>query len=152
MAVQTFSSKNCQDKIAKMIRFLREPASRPELMEYMHLSRPTMASYIAHMRKHNLIHICDWSRESVGGQKPYLRPIYKAGGRKDKPKPRALTSTENSNNRYGRLKKYDPAKLEIILAKGRHYKRMKNFKPQADVSAQWLFDRNSYPAEPRENV
>lgn len=139
MAIQKFTSKASLVRIEKILEILSSPMTVPEVRALVFLSKPTMNHYIYHLHEKKMVHISGWKRESVAGEQPYLRPIYRAGEGKDRPKPKAFTHTQNSKRRYHRLKRDNPEALDKILAKGRLYKRMMNFKPRPDIAAAWLF-------------
>ena len=52
------------------------------------------------------VYIKAWVRDADGGARPYLRPVYALGSRRDAPKPRNFTNAERVARYYAKKQLY----------------------------------------------
>lgn len=111
----TFTSPRAQKTIAEILRVLAEKRrTRAELEHDLHLSKPTVRRYLAHlMAEPRRVFIGRW--EHTEGN---LRPVYAAGSRKDAARPAPPTRRERNIVRWQEIKA-DPDKHHEVLQAAR---------------------------------
>lgn len=103
----SFSSKASRQKIEKILSLLSQKSlSRKEISEQIHVNYRHTKNYIDYLLNTKQIYISLWKFET---QDKLTRnfPYYRAGNKKSKPKPSALTVSEKCKRYREKLKKDD---------------------------------------------
>lgn len=125
-------------KIDRILELIAEtPLTRLEIMTKLYISQRHAMTLLSYLHDEKKIHIAKWSHEGINGKKAHLRPMYKAGSKKDVPKPAALTINQINKRSYARLKQ-DPEKYAIYLRDQNQRQKDKNFVPRMDIAASWI--------------
>lgn len=137
MSNPTFERTASRIKVARLLDELtKRTMSAPEVAHYLSLSLNQARRYLSALRKGRQIHIARWLRSQTGGAPS---AVYAAGEGKDAPRPVPISSVEATRRWWKKVKRDDPAKYEVHLAKARQRYRNRTFKPRPDVAAAWLF-------------
>ena len=88
---------NTTDRI--LLLLADEPMTKAEICRRLELTHDQVANVLTRLRRSKRIYIAEYTRHAVWGR-TYLRATYKAGCKKDAPRPPALTSSERSSRSH----------------------------------------------------
>lgn len=134
----SFKTQAAQAKIKKILDLTKEtPMCAPDLRKNVFLEYGQMRNYLKYLLEKKLIYICKYKIETHGGRTMQWA-YYKAGDKKSKPKPKALTCAEKCR-RYREIMKTDLERIDKNNAK----RRLKRLKVKTDWTAQWIMPSSS---------
>lgn len=85
-----------EDRVQKnretILEILATPQTAAEICEHIFVTHSRARKYIKNLRDEKLIHVSGWRQT---GSRGGWAPLYKAGAKKDKARPRALTPAEH---------------------------------------------------------
>ena len=97
-------NKTTQDTYALALKLLMSrPASAHEIVKETGLHIVTAQRFMRTLKKHEVIHICNWRQDSRGRD---AIPVYDIGFRKDKPR-RAMTQAQRQQRCRAKKEKND---------------------------------------------
>ena len=93
---------NTTDRILLLLQ--NKELTKLQICSALNLTHDNVSAVLTRLKRDSKlfgkrIYICDYTR-TAQGKRYYLRPVFKAGSRQDKPKPPALTPREKSQRSH----------------------------------------------------
>lgn len=134
----SFSSKASRQKIEKILSLLsKKSLSRKEISEQIHVNYSHTKNYIDYLLITKQIYISLWKFETQYKSTRNF-PYYRAGNKKSKPKPNALTVSEKCKRYREKLKKDDDRR-----EKSNFKRRVRRRTIKPDWTSSWIKASNS---------
>lgn len=143
MRKMTFARKPAQLKLARLREALAgEPMSLFQLAQVLCLTHEGCRPYVNHLHQPyghpgREVYIESWKSVAEPGKRTFLRAFYALGNKRDAKRPASNHATYNK--RYIARLKQDQDAYGRHVQRKTNWQRRQNFKPRADVAAQWLF-------------
>lgn len=134
----TFSRRPAQLKVERIKSLLTQrPMAAEEIAHALCVVHETALCYIRELKARREIHIAKWDSKEMLGKRSFVRAYYALGDKKDAKRP--ASNAKVYSKRHLTKVKADPTAYVAHLTRKRQWYANKNFKPRADVAAQWLF-------------
>lgn len=131
----TFGYKASVAKINKILAAISNKSlSRRAIAEEIHLTHRYTKLYIDHLLAEKKIYISEWKFENQGNR-PMFWPYYRAGNKKNKPKPPNLTRSQKCKRYREKLVK-DLDRLDKFNMK----RRLRRLVIKPDWSVAWMMN------------
>lgn len=113
--------------------------TEPEICQQLHMSPLNLKMYLNHLREQGKVHISSWTRRPVAGMRPFPRPLYRAGSRRNAVKPKPKTDAEVARDYRKRVmanpEEYERGYRKIRAQRARQELRLRNQRMQELAAA-----------------
>jgi len=136
----TFERGPARRNIERILELLDgQSLTEPEICQQLHMSPLNLKMYLNHLREQRMVHISSWTRRPVAGMRPFPRPLYRAGSRRNAVKPKPKTDAEVARDYRKRVManpdEYERGYRKIRAQRARQELRLRNQRMQQLAAA-----------------